>query len=324
MDNKKVPKKTPNFYCKNCDYVTSRKSQWERHLQTVKHLSTIKRNFLVPKQNDTIDGKHICSCGREYKFRSGLCKHQKSCKFLYQVNNSSNSEHHGSHLEEMVTSQDVTDAVSKTTQDVLKVIMEENNELRKMLSEQQRQIGEIIPKIGNTTNNTTNRFNLNVFLNTECKDAINIMDFVKSLQLQLQDLEAGGRLGYVDNMTKIILRGLEDLELHKRPIHCSDLKREVLYVKDNDEWAKENEDNELMKKAIKYIRRSNLKQIPAWVDENPECLDSSRLKNKEYMNIIQNTMGAPQEEEETRNMSRIIRNVAKEVTLDKNELMKRD
>lgn len=304
MDNKKVPNLRPEkkikYYCECCDYSTPRKSQWDRHLLTGKHLNNEKRNQKVPDDNMVINTIeiHKCSCGRTYKYMSGLCKHQKTCKFLNkteetQIVNTSN------------------------TKDLLEIILNENNELKKILNEQQKQIGEMIPKIGNTTNNTTNKFNLNVFLNTECKDAISIMDFAKSLQVETQDLENTGKSGYVTGLTQIILKGLSELDLHKRPIHCSDLKREVLYVKDDKEWAKDNEDREMMKKAIKYIRRSNLKQIPKWVDENPDCIDSSGSKNDLYMNILQNSMGSAEEEVEEKNMNKIIKNVAAKVTIDK-------
>lgn len=304
MDNKKVPNLTPDkkskYFCECCDYCTNRKSQWDRHLLTGKHMINVNRNQKVPDDNDitTVIEIHKCGCGRTYKYLSGLCKHQKSCKFLNKSNE--------------------TQLVNNTnTNDLLEIILNENNELKKILNEQQKQIGEMIPKIGNTTNNTTNKFNLNVFLNTECKDAISIMDFAKSLQVQTRDLENTGKSGYVTGLTQIILKGLSELDLHKRPIHCSDLKREVLYVKDDKEWAKDNEDREMMKKAIKYIRRSNIKQIPKWVDENPDCTDSGGRKNDLYMNIIQNSMGSVEEEVEEKNMNKIIKNVAAKVTIDK-------
>tara|TARA_Y100000991_G_C21695438_1_gene231279 strand:- start:12 stop:530 length:519 start_codon:yes stop_codon:yes gene_type:complete len=171
MDNKKVPFLTPEkkakYYCICCDYSTSRKSQWDRHVLTGKHLNNEFRNQKVPDDNivTTTIEIHKCSCGRTYKYMSGLCKHQKTCKFLNK-------------------SEETQIVNTSNTNDLLEIILNENNELKKILNEQQKQIGEMIPKIGNTTNNTTNKFNLNVFLNTECKDAISIMDFAKSLQVQ--------------------------------------------------------------------------------------------------------------------------------------------
>lgn len=305
MDNKKVPNLAPEkkdkYICESCDYSTCRKSQWDRHILTGKHLSNEQRNQKVQHDNTVTNNieSHKCGCGRTYKYYSGLCKHQNKCQFIVKKE------------ETQIVS------TNENTNELLSIILNENNELKKLLNEQQKQIGEMIPKIGNTTNNTTNKFNLNVFLNTECKDAISIMDFAKSLEIQPQDLEQTGRQGYVNGLTKIILKGLSELDLHKRPIHCSDLKREVLYVKDDKEWAKENEDREMMKKAIKYIRRTNIKQIPNWVDENPDCTNSGGSKNDLYMNIIQNSMGSAEENVEDKNMNKIIKNVAAKVTIDK-------
>ncbi len=303
MDNEKVPNFAPEkktkYFCNYCDYYTSRKSQWDRHLLTGKHLQNENRNQKVPNDNivTTNEIVHKCGCGRTYKYLSGLCKHQKKCTFLNKT--------------------EETQIINKDTKGLLETIINENTELKKLLNEQQKQIGEMIPKIGNTTNNTTNKFNLNVFLNTECKDAISIMDFARSLQLEPHDLEKTGKIGYVNGLTQIILKGLLELDLHKRPIHCSDLKREIIYVKDNNEWGKENEDRELMKKAIKYIRRSNVKQIPKWVDENPDCVDSGKEKNKLYMDILQNSMGSAEDDLEEKNMNKIIKNVAAKVIIDK-------
>ena len=192
-------------------------------------------------------------------------------------------------------------------------MIEENKELRSMLHEQQKQIGEIIPKIGNTTN----KFNLNVFLNEQCKDAISLHDFISNLELLPEDLEDTGKLGYVDGIAKIINRGLQEMELTKRPIHCSDIKREVLYVKENDVWEKENMEKNRMRKAIEFISRANIKQIPSWVVANPASQEIGNSKNNEYMKIIENVIDTHDVGEHSKNVTRIIKNVAKNVVLDK-------
>ena len=182
------------------------------------------------------------------------------------------------------------------------------------MKQQSDQISEIIPKIGNiTNNNTTNKFNLNVFLNERCKDALNLEDFVRSIQLQVKDLEDTARLGYVNGMTNIIVRGLSDLEVTKRPIHCSDSKRDILYLKDNNAWEKDNPGNDRMKRAIELISRSNAKQIPAWIAENPECANVQDPKNEMYMNMINATMD---DEKQEKNNARIVKNIAKSVLIE--------
>jgi hypothetical protein len=185
---------------------------------------------------------------------------------------------------------------------MFKVMMEKNNELQSALL-------EVIPKIGDTTTNShnTNNFNINVFLNETCKDAINIMDFVRSLQLQLKDLENMGRLGFVEGTSKILIDGLKELELHKRPIHCSDIQQETLYIKDNDTWGKESDNKDKMRMAIDEINKANIKQIPKWITENP-----TYAEDEEYMKIISNIMKADIEEDK----NKIINNVAKETLID--------
>ena len=162
----------------------------------------------------------------------------------------------------------------------------------------------------NTTNH--NHFNMNIFLNTQCKNAVNLVDFVQSLQLQMEDLENNGKYGFVEGMSKIFIRGLQELDVYKRPIHCSDGKRETLYVKENDEWNRENEDYKNVKNAIVKIKRKNLQKMDEWIQENPDILDG---KNNDYLNILSNSIGS--EENKEKDFHKIIKNVAKEVVVDK-------
>jgi hypothetical protein len=194
-------------------------------------------------------------------------------------------------------------------------ILLENQEMRKLLK-------ETIPKIGNTTNNTTNNntnnnFNLNFFLNEQCKDALNIMDFINQLQLKTADLDMVGRLGYTEGISKLFIRGLKELDVFKRPIHCSDLKREVVYVKDKDLWEKDSGEKKKMKTAIKFIAAKNFKQLNDWKEENPESEDTDSKKHMDYHQIIINSMGGSNEEEDDTNYNKIIKNVAKEVAIEK-------
>jgi len=159
-----------------------------------------------------------------------------------------------------------------------------------------------------------NKFNINFFLNEQCKDAISLMDFVSSLQLQLSDLENTAKLGYVDGITKIILDGIKDMDVYKRPIHCTDLKRETIYIKDQNSWEKENEDKTHLRKAINIVSHKNIQQIPRWQEENPDCMDVTHPKSMEYLNIMINANGGNTTEIE-KNTEKIIKNLAKEVTV---------
>jgi hypothetical protein len=166
---------------------------------------------------------------------------------------------------------------------------------------------EIIPNIGNNNNNQTNNINLQIFLNEQCKDALNIMDFVNSLKLQLKDLENTGKLGFVEGTSKIMIDGLKELDLHKRPIHCSDLQNEILYVKDDNTWKQDSDNKDTMKKAIDEISKANMKQLPKWMTDNPTYAD-----DEEYMQIVSNIMKM---DDIDGDKTEIIKNVSKEVIL---------
>ena len=164
-------------------------------------------------------------------------------------------------------------------------------------------------------NNTINKVSLNIFLNEYCKDALNLDEFIHSLHIQVSDLENTAKLGYVEGMSRIFVKGLKELDLYKRPVHCSDIKREVLYVKEEDKWEKDDEENTKIKNAIQQLTRKNIKQIPLWVDENPNCKNQNSKKNDDYMKLIENCMTGVSEEEQQTNINKIVTKVAKEVVI---------
>lgn len=195
-------------------------------------------------------------------------------------------------------------------------LLDQNASLQNQILELSKEKSTVITH-NNITNN--NQFNINVFLNEHCKDALNLMDFVNSLQLKIKDLETTGKLGYAEGISKIFINGLKELELHKRPIHCSDLKRDVFYIKDCNIWEKDNKENEKIKKAIKVITNKNIKQIFEWKKENPEYYDIANKKNDEYMQIVYSAMCGETKDEEGKNYEKIIKNVAKEVIIHKDK-----
>jgi hypothetical protein len=201
------------------------------------------------------------------------------------------------------------------------MLVKQNSELIKETSECKSMMMEIIK---NGTHNTTNMnnshnktFNLQFFLNETCKDALNITDFVSSVKMSLEDLEYTGRKGYIEGVSNIIVKNLNNLEEYKRPIHCSDHKREILYIKDNDTWTKENEDKPVLTKAIKKIANENIKQIYKWKEQHPDCTDVDSKKNNLYLKIVSNSMNGSTQEESNKNINKIISNVAKEVIINK-------
>jgi hypothetical protein len=296
-------KNAKKFHCKSCDFYCCKKSNYNQHLLTLKHKNTDKILTLTYKQMQVHASEKelfVCECGKKYKHRQSLFNHKKKCH--------------------TIISQETEKEPSNS---VIFELLKQNQEFKEMIVEQNKQIADLAGKVGNTIHNTTNttnntnNFNLQFFLNEQCKDALNIMDFINQLQLQLPDLDMVGRLGYSEGISKIFIRGLKELDVFKRPVHCSDLKRETLYVKDKDSWEKDSEEKEKMKTAIKYIAAKNFKQIHDWQEEHPESDDYDSKKHMEYHNIVINSMGGSTEEEDDKNYNKIIRSVAKEVVIDK-------
>ena len=270
-----------SFECKICDFTTSRKSQLDRHLNTQKHIqATIMENDKDSEKKKI----HQCkNCDKIYKHHSSLWKHTKICPVKKE--------------------KEISD-----------------KELIIMLMKQNAQLTELC-KNGINSHNTTNShnktFNLQFFLNEECKDALNISEFVSSIKVELEDLEATGRLGYVEGVSRIINKNLDGLDQTKRPIHCSDAKREILYIKNDDQWIKENENKPIFTKAIRQIANENIKQISEWRKKYPDCTDAESRKNDTYLNIVSNAMSGTTSEEQSKNYEKIITKVAKEVTIEK-------
>jgi hypothetical protein len=185
--------------------------------------------------------------------------------------------------------------------------------------DQNKQIVELAKNAGhNITNNTTNNsFNLTMYLNETCKDALNIMDFVNQLQVGIKDLEETGRLGFADGISQIFINGLKQIDINNRPVHCSDLKRETLYIKNNNEWNKEDGERKVLTSAIKHVVNKNIKQIPEWTKVHPDFNDSDSKQNDRYLQIVMESMSGSSQEEATKNYNKIIKNIAKETVIEK-------
>jgi hypothetical protein len=304
----KLEKKEKQFYCEKCDYTCSVKFSFDRHVMTTKH--KMKQKETNETQKEKKEKKNICDCGQLFTSRTTLWRHKQKCDYY----SNQNSEQLDPNTMEPSTKEII---------DLMRLQMIENQELRKIMLSQQQQIIELAAKTSisntncNNNNNNTNTFNLNMFLNEKCKDALNISEFVDNVKMQLSDLENFGQMGYVEGVSRILIKNLKDLDTYSRPIHCSDLKREVLYIKDNNQWTKETEDKPVLKSAIKQIANKNIKQIQTWKNENPGCCDAESKKNDQYMKIVMNSMSGGTSEEQTNNISQIVKNVAKVVTIDK-------
>ena len=314
MTNINVAKTRQKFNCKYCNYECSKLSDYNKHLLTNKHKLLKNPNEKVAK----VTKAYTCSCGKNYKHASSLSGHKKKCSF--------------EETKEEITEETKEDIDYK---DMFLIMMKENRELQNTIVNQQQEyqksqqeyqksqqeyqqtIKEMIPKIGNnnTTNNNNNQFNLQMFLNEDCKNALNIKDFVNSLQLSIKDLTDTGKLGYVDGISRIFVNALNDMDVTERPIHCTDLKRETVYIKDADKWEKEGSENTKLKKTIRDIENKNIRMIPKWQEENPECRIMDTRQADEFMEISINALGGNEEKEKS--AKKIVKNVLKEVTIDK-------
>jgi hypothetical protein len=297
-----TPKNAEKYYCDICDFKCFKSSDWDRHILTRKHLNTDKiltnTDDFTPKNATAF----FCDCGRIYKHRQSLFNHKKKCNTFNKT-------------------QFILDVIKKD--DLVKdFLIEQNKQLseqNKILIEQNTKLFQIAQT--NTTNtinnnyNNNNKFSINVFLNEQCKDALNINEFVNSLVLGVKELEQTAKLGYVEGISKIFIDGLNQLNIYKRPLHCNDSKREIFYIKDDNKWVKETDNKDKITNAIKHIANKNIKQISNWQKENPKYMDPDSKQNDKYMKMLCEVMSGSTKEEQQRNYNKIIKNVSKEVTI---------
>lgn len=269
------------------------------NLETIKNLPNDKKIILTNTDAILTQKSFECVCGKKYKHRQSLFTHKKTCTYSSDI------------LDKNETTLDITDTNALIIQ-----LLKQNQDLQRSLIEISK---EKIVVNNNTNTNTNNHqtFNLNFFLNEQCKDALNINEFVDSIKVQISDLETTGRQGYVQGVTSIINKNLNKLDKYKRPIHCSDLKREVLYIKDNNEWIKEGTDKPVLRNAIKQVANKNIQQINEWRQMNPGCSSSESKKNDMYLKIVSNAMSGATSEEQLKNYDKIISNILKGITIEK-------
>jgi len=300
------PKK---FYCELCDYITANKKDFVKHENTKKHQRNVTNNVTELKN------VHKCTtCNESFSYRMALCRHKKKCT----------GEKPQLNQQEYVVKNEFSLSIQSMKELIKDVLKEQSNELKEVLKEQAMELNNVLKNNTNTTliqNNTTNNsFNLNVFLNEQCKDAISITDFVDSLNLNVSDLEATGKLGYVVGISRIFINKLKELDVYERPLHCTDYKRETVYIKNQDTWEKDNQEKTKLKTIVNRIARKNLEQLPAWQAENPDYVTLDTPENNEFMKISLSSLGGYTREEETKQLDKIMKNVLKEVTVDKNAL----
>jgi hypothetical protein len=292
METKSCQKVAAGFSCITCDYYTIRKSSYDKHLTTLKHYKLTEANKKIAKScahdNDTIFSCDFCD--KNFRSRVGLWKHKKKCYEDPQTNSSNDKE-------------------------LIMMLIKENSEFKNMIIKVLENGTHNTNNSHNTTNN--NNFNLNFYLNETCKNAMNITDFISQLNVGIKDLEETGRLGFSEGISKIFINGLKQIDVTDRPIHCSDSKRETLYIKDSDEWVKDNDDKSILTNAIKTVAHKNIKKISEWQKLYPEFNDPSSKQNDKYLKIICESMSGGSKEETDKNYNKIVKNIVKETIIDK-------
>ena len=315
MANKSAQFPQAFFTCGICDYYTSRKNDYSRHLLTPKHCVANKKQIQTNDDAQNPQQHSCCQCGKIYKHRSSLCKHKKLCVNQDPLKIDTNL------VIELLKQNKEKELNDK---EMMMTILKENSELKTMILDMCKTMTATATASGTTNNNNTinnttnNNFNLNVFLNETCKDALNLTDFVSSLQVKLKDLEETAKIGYTEGVSRIFINGLNELEVNMRPIHCSDAKRETLYIKNDDKWTKEDPDKTNITKAVKKVSNKNIQQIFEWQKKYPEYKDPESKQNDKYLEMLSGVMGGSTDDEQSKNLDKIIRNITKEVIIDKN------
>jgi hypothetical protein len=298
------PQISPKFYCQCCNIKTDNKKDFDKHLLTSKHKKHTEVNTLLTENSANSQNKdlqYICEgCNKEYKSRVGLWKHKNKCIEVKDT------------IDENIVIEKQNNEIQEL-KEFMKYLMKENSEMKNMMLE--------VIKNGthnniNNVNSHNKSFNLQFFLNETCKDAMNITDFVDSIKLQLSDLENVGELGYVNGISNIIVKNLNELDVTKRPVHCTDKKRETLYVKDENKWEKDDEKKKL-RKVIKRVASKNQRLLLKFKEVHPDCGSSSSKYSDQYNTIIVESMGGSGDNDLEKE-EKIMRNVLKQIVIEKN------
>jgi hypothetical protein len=316
-ESEKSPNLAKIYKCDKCNYICSKQSDLNKHLTTRKHQMLINANV---GEKFIKEEFYYCICGKIYKHIPSLSRHKKKCNINITENN---NDIDNTDNEKCIYN--TIDSNIPKKEEIIDVLVKENSEFKALLMEQNKLIIEMMKnnQINNINQNTINQtncnnktFNLQVFLNEKCKDAMNISEFIENISLQLSDLESIGRLGYVEGVSNIIIKNLNALEVEKRPMHCTDKKREIMYVKDDDEWQKEQDDKKRIKSVISNIISKNLELLTEYENKYPECMNPESKKSDEYNKIIMETMGGGMNLGE-KNKEKVISKIAKNVVIDK-------
>lgn len=284
-----MSQKIPKFFeCKKCNYITSNKKDYNKHILTLKHQNTTNTTKVVPKAYKD----YICYCGKIYKHHSSLWNHKKVCIEISQNN------------------------IIDSTNETIIALLKQNQEFKELILQQNRDITNITNNTYNTTTHNNQKFNLNFFLNTTCKDALNMTEFIENIEIDFKDIENIGRKGYVQGMTNMILARIRDLDITKRPLHCTDLKRETMYIKDNNQWEKDTPTNTKLHNMISIVARQNYQTLPLWREKHPDCFDGNHPQYSFCLDMMRNVLGDVGEEQ-IKLDNKVIKNLSRHILVDK-------
>lgn len=300
MNDKKLPVISSKYFCSYCDYYTNKKSSYDKHLDTRKHLEATNGKV-------ALTDIHKCDiCDKVYKSRVGLWKHKKSCVKDDTPEEKKEEEEKNNKYETLIM-----------------LLVKENQDFKQLIIDQNKKMMEMTENMGNNHHNTTNtntnshnKFNLNVFLNEKCKDAMSLTDFIKDMEISIEDFVETGELGFVDGLSRVMIERINNMDLYNRPLHCTDLKRETVYIKDAEKWEKDL-NKEHLRKAVKGVAYKNDRMRPIWYRETPDVDVLGSENCDKFLKYSQAALGGYGKEETKSFEDKIMRNVLKEVTIDK-------
>jgi hypothetical protein len=314
------------FVCDECNYNCDKKTNYQRHMTSSKHYKKI---------NELTNNKNKCNnCDKDFSTISGLWKHRKNCNQInepmitcdapstldgFKPTNGSNDIPFEMVMEVIKQSKEVQNVLIEQNKELQSKLLEKENQLLEQNKDLQNKIIELASKTNTKmiNSNNNNTFNLNLFLNEKCKDAMNIVDFINSLQLTTNDFETTGKLGFVNGISKIFISQLKKVDIVCRPLHCTDVKRETVYIKDNDKWEKDNEEKKKLKWAINRVAQLNLNQIQQWQEKYPDCIENNTPANEKFTELALVALGGRGEEEIEKFNDKIMKNVIREIVVDK-------
>ena len=315
MTTNKMPETAEKYVCEKCNFNCSKKSNYDNHLATLKHKNTTNNNNISLDENANLETlkKYHCICGKIYNHRATLYNHKKKCIIIPPAQLICEDQ---TLIKTLIDENKELINDNKDFKNLILEMMKSNTDLQNKMLDMCKNSNTTINNNNNTKNSHNKTFNMQIFLNEHCKDAMNIKDFADSFQLQISDFEKVGHLGYVDGISDIIIKKLNELDVYKRPIHCSDIKRDTVYVHADNVWTKENSDHEQVRLLVQRITAKNIRLIPIWQDMYPNSRNNMHQLNDTYMSLTRQAMGGfggtiPENE------SKIIKKIAKTVFIDK-------